>query len=137
MKVAFVDTDVMLDYLLKREPFFESALKLMNAGATGRVRLLISIITVSNLIYFLERKFTVKETQQKLRVLKTFIEIAASGNPETESMLNSSFSDLEDALQHAIAVTSKADALITRNVKDYKYATVAIMDCDAFLKSLK
>ena len=137
MKIAFVDTDIMLDYLLKREPFFEDALNLMNAGARGRVKLAISVMTVANLIYFLRKKFTVKETQQKLKVLRTFVDVPTTDSHAIDEMLNSNFSDLEDALQHATAKQAKADVLITRNAEDYKRASIAIMNAGEFLKVLK
>ena len=137
MKIAFVDTDIMLDYLLKREPFFEDALNLMNAGARGRVKLAISVMTVANLIYFLRKKFTVKETQQKLKVLRTFVDVPTTDSHAIDEMLNSNFSDLEDALQRATAKQAKADVLITRNAEDYKRASIAIMNAGEFLKVLK
>jgi predicted nucleic acid-binding protein len=137
MKLVFVDTDVMLDYLLKREPYFDDALNLMNAGAIGRVRILVSVVTIANITYFLRKKFTPKETQQKLKVLRSFTEITVSDNLTVDEMLESSFSDLEDGLQHASALRAGADFLITRNKKDYKHSMVVVMSADELLKKLK
>ncbi len=136
MKTAFVDTDIMLDYLLEREPFYTNALNLMNAGATNKVQLLISVMTVATLIYFLEKKFNVKEIQQKLKLLRSFITIAESGSKVVDEMIVSGFNDLEDALQHAVALNNKADFLITRNKNDYKLATLPVMNATEFLKVL-
>ncbi len=137
MKTVFADTDIMLDYLLQREPHFDDALKLMNAGATGRLKLMVSVMTIANLIYFMRKKFTVKQTQQKLNVLRTFVEVAEGGNKVVDAILNSAFSDLEDAMQHATAVNAKADVLITRNKIDYKHASIVVMNAAEFFKTLK
>ena len=51
-------------------------------------------------------------------------------------MIVSGFNDLEDALQHAVALNNKADVLITRNKNDYKLATVPVMNAAEFLKKL-
>jgi predicted nucleic acid-binding protein len=134
MKVVFVDTDVMLDYLLKREPFFDDALRLMRAGLRGEVKLFISVITVANLIYFLRKKFTVIETRQKLKVLRSFVEIAASDYHIVDEMINSFFGDLEDALQYATALQVGAEVLLTRNISDYKQSKIAVMNASDFFK---
>jgi predicted nucleic acid-binding protein len=133
-KIVFIDTDIMLDYLLRREPFFEDALGIMNAGAFGKVKLFISVITIANLIYFLRKKFSTKETQEKLALLRSFIDIASSNNATVDVMINSNFSDLEDGLQYASAVSINADVILTRNKKDYKQSNINLMTAKEFLE---
>lgn len=136
MKTAFVDTDIMLDYLLEREPFYANALNLMNVGATNKVKLFISVMTVATLIYFLEKKFNRKEIQQKIKLLRTFVSIAEGGSKDVDEISDSGFHDLEDALRHAVARNNKADVLVTRNKNDYKLAMLPVMNAAEFLKSL-
>lgn len=137
MKTVFVDTDIMLDYFLERDVFYTTSLKLMNAGATGKVKLLTSVLTIAMLIYFLRKKFNSKEAQQKLKLLRTFVDIGENGNNEVDEMIISDFNDLEDALQHSIALRNKAEIIITRNKKDFKKSVLPVMNAGEFLKTLK
>jgi predicted transcriptional regulator len=98
------------------------------------VKLTTSIITISVLIYFLDRKFTTVETQQKIKLLRTFIGIADSDSLNVDEMVVSAFQDLEDSLQHSIAIHNNCHTLITRNKKDYKHASLPVMNAAEFLK---
>jgi hypothetical protein len=50
--------------------------------------------------------------------------------------VDSSFADFEDAVQYYAAISAKADAIITRNTKDYKHASIPVLTAEQFLKTL-
>jgi hypothetical protein len=60
--------------------------------------------------------------------------------PITHDVLNQAlalpFTDYEDAVQHASATASQVDAIITRNLDDYKHATLPVFSPTDFLNRI-
>lgn len=133
---VLLDTDVVLDHLLEREPFAQTASELLELNAQGVFDGYISGITPIN-VFYIARKFMGRDKSRQL--LKDLL-LAVSVCPITYDILNQAFalpfSDYEDAAQHACATASGLDAIVTRNLKDYQNATLPVFTPTEFLNRL-
>lgn len=134
----FIDSDVVIDLFTDREPHANSASELFELNEKGEIKLFISAVSINN-IYYIVRKFLGhKKTLEIVQLLLEMTQVIGTTKFELELALKSEFSDFEDSIQHASALNiENLDAIITRNVKDYKNATNQVMTPSQFLKLKK
>ena len=135
-----LDTNVVIDYLHEREPFYEKARLLMIGGRVGEFELWISSSQVTDLVYILSNGGRISEmaaVMDQLRGLRTFVNVFAASEREVDLMLAASWRDPADYLLYEIALALKADALITRNQSDFPQGLIPVMDCDEFFQWMK
>jgi len=136
-KRLFLDTNVILDLLGERDPFYDSIAKLATLADKEVLTLVASPISFATLNYFLSKFESAQIAQVKLRKFKIICKICKLDEHIIEKGLNASFKDFEDALQYFSAVDSNCDIIITRNVKDFKKALLPVMTAEEYLKSIK
>ncbi len=136
MDKVFVDTDVILDFLLDRQPFSEQSTILFSMGDLGKIRLYSSGLVFSNCYYLLRKISTHQKVIEKLKLLASFIDFTPVNKQVVLDALHSSFRDFEDALQNAAASTAGINILLTRNTKDYKQSELSVMTSETYLASL-
>ncbi len=135
-----VDTNVLIDYLSMREPFYDEARLLMIVGRVGEFELWMTSSQVTDLIYILSdggKQSLMPSVLERLRGLRTFVEVFAVGGAEVDRMLASAWKDPEDALMFESALSLKADAIITRNAKDFESSLVRAMTAREFFNWLR
>lgn len=133
MKKIFVDSDIILDLLEKRQPFYRHAAELFSLIEKRRIKAHVSPIIFTNLHYIL-RKLTEKEQAVKaLQKLKLLVTILPVDEKIIGLALASEFSDFEDAIQYYTAKENGLNCLLTRNKKDYKKADITIMTAEEYL----
>lgn len=133
MDRLFVDTDVVMDLLAMREPFYSAAARLFSFADQGKVTLCVSSLTFSNLNYILSRQFSSRQARMKLLAFKTLIQVLSVNDKVVELALSSEFRDFEDALQYFTATENGVTTIITRNLKDFKSAKITVLTPEAYL----
>jgi len=136
MKV-FLDTNVMLDFVGERNPFFEDAQIIANLADKGKITIYVSALSFATCSYFLTKEFGTLIAKDKLAKFKILSNIIALDEIILEKSLLSKFSDFEDGLQYFSALKESCKYLLTRNEKDFKSSEIAIMNPKEFLISLK
>lgn len=138
MDKLFLDTDVIIDFLVDREPFASFSSRIFDLAEKGVVKVYISSLSVNN-IYYITRKLTgEKKAIGIIRELTSIVDILEVGKKEISVALSSGFKDFEGALQHATAIQLKGiKALLTRNIKDYRKSQIAIFTPESYLKLVK
>ena len=136
MKKVFIDSDIILDLLAKREPHYIFAAKLFTLIDQGQITGFTSPIVFANLHYLLKKNTSNSLALKNLRKLKTLINILSVDERVIEQSLNSDFSDFEDAIQYFTAVNNGINLLLTRNKSDYKKSKIPIATAEEFLKSI-
>jgi predicted nucleic acid-binding protein len=116
---VYLDTDVILDFVLRRDGFFGKAARLFQAGMEGRVVLLASSGSLKDVFYFARKPGGEKRGREVVRLLLQVVEVCTLDRLMWEEALLSPIKDTEDALQIACAGRHQADFLVTRNLKDY------------------
>lgn len=136
MKNLFIDTDVIIDYLIDRLPYAQSALEIFEYCLEKNITIYATSITFANAYYILRKEYSHTDIINKLILLNDFVKIAATNQKEIMDALNSNFSDFEDALQNYSALNQgEIETLITRNIKDYLHSTLNILSPIEFLKN--
>ena len=135
-----LDTNIVIDFLNEREPFYDKARLLMTAGRVGEFDLWISASQVTDLIYILSeggKASLIKEVSEQLQGLRTFVNVFPVSDREIDKMLSSSWKDPEDRLLFEVALTLKANCLVTRTQSDFESNLVPILNCDELFNWLK
>ena len=123
----FVDSDVILDLVLQREEHYECAQKLFDQFQQGKNILCTSSIVIANMHFIIRKLHDVKFANSSVSFVSKHFKIIDASNEDIESSIQSKFSDFEDGVQYFSALRSKKiDALITRNVKDYKLSQLPV-----------
>lgn len=135
-KRIFIDTNVILDFLGERKPFYDSIAKIATLAEKQKLTLVVSPISFATVNYFIAKFESRKVAREKLRKFKIISEMYSLDEQTIEKGLNSSIKDFEDALQYFSATESDCEILITRNGKDFKESLLPVMTADEFLKSL-
>lgn len=135
-KRLFLDTNIILDLLGERDPFYEEAAKLATLADKGSVTLVVSPLSFATVNYILTKFESTELAKEKLRKFKILCEICNLDEHFVEKGLVSSFNDFEDSLQYFSAVASDCEIIITRNSKDYKSSLIPVMTAGEFLSSL-
>lgn len=131
----FVDSDVVIDFFTDREPHVNPASELFELSEQGNVKLYLSAVSINN-IYYIVRKFLGhKKTLDVVETLIEMTEIVGTTKKEIIQALKNNFKDYEDSVQYSSALTIKdLDIIITRNIKDYRNSSIAVMTPLNFLK---
>lgn len=130
-----VDTNVLLDYLLEREPFFEDAKKVILSCIDGNVKGCIAAHSISNMFFILRKDYSVKERREVLSDLCSIFDV--EGIDKTKllaGLANEDFSDFEDCLQMECAKAFGAEYIVTRNISDYESSEVTAITPKEYLK---
>ena len=136
-KTVFLDTNIILDFFLNREPFAEDAARILNRAVDKDIKAYISPITISNSYYILRKLAGHSKVISKLKLLLTVVSVTKMTKRTILAALESNFKDFEDALQSFAAVDYQSmDVLITRNTKDFKHCNIAVMTPSEFLKGI-
>lgn len=132
----FWDTNVMLDFLGERDPFYDAAAKIATLADKRELTIILSALSYATTSYFLTKFYGLEKTKDKLRKFRVISEICELDKLIIEKGLNSEFSDFEDSLHYFSALRMDCDIIITRNGKDFKKSQIPVMTPNEFLKSL-
>lgn len=131
----FVDSDVVIDFLTDREPHANPSSELFELNEKGDVKLYLSAVSINNIYYIVRRFLGHKKTLEVVETLTEITEIVGTTKKEIIHALKNNFTDYEDSIQYSSALTiSDLNAIITRNVKDYRNSAIAVMTPLNFLK---
>ena len=138
MKELFLDTNIILDLLANREPFYADAALIFSLADKKNVHLSVSALTFANTNYILLQSKKPEEAKQILRKLKLLVQVLSLDEKIVELALNDNdFKNYEGALQYYTALERGVDAIITRNLKDFRKAKIPVMSADQYLLSHK
>lgn len=120
-----IDTNVILDILLKREPFFEDSYQAIRTAINNNDECYISVTAATDIFYILRKALQsaeqAKEYLGSLARLAEFTDVLAV---DALDALSSEVADYEDAVVEAVADRIGADYILTRNIKDYLNAKI-------------
>jgi predicted nucleic acid-binding protein len=137
VKKVFLDTNIVLDLLEKRLPFYINASKIFYLAEKKQITIAVSSLTFANLNYILSKKTSINEARQILRKLRMLIDVISLSEKVIDLALNDlDFKDFEDALQFYSAMESKQNVIITRNQRDFPKIDIPIMNPEEYLASI-
>ncbi len=133
MKKLLVDTNILLDLLARRIPFYDEAAGLFLLAERGIIELTVSAISMVNTHYVLKRQLSEQEVRKVLRDLRLLVGVLPVDQKITDLALNSDFKDFEDAIQYHTALEYAQEIIITRNLADFKHSSIPVMTAGQFV----
>ena len=133
MRKVFVDTDVCIDLLSGRKPFNKTAEILFSLADNKKIKIYVSSLSFSNIDYVLSSQYTSTHSRQLIGTFKTLVNVLPVDSKTIDLAIASDFNDFEDAIQHSCAIENNLTTIITRNLKDYKKASIAVLTAETFI----
>jgi len=138
MKKLFIDTNILIDLLARREPYYDESAMLFSMADKKIIKLSISSLSIANTSYTLQRLMAETKAKEVLRKLKLIVTILPLDDKVVGLALNEdSFKDFEDGLQYFTAIENNQDIIITRNLKDFKNSRLPVMTAKQFIEMKK
>ena len=137
MKRLLIDTNIVIDLLAKREPYYSDSAGLFSRADKKQVQLSLSSLTFANTNYILLKTKKPNEVKLILRKLKLLADVLPLDDKIIDLALNdTNFTDFEDGLQYFTALENDQDIIITRNLKDFKKSKIPVMTAEQYLRTI-
>ncbi len=117
---VLIDTNVIVDDFLMREPFYETSHKIIEFCSEHKVEGFLAAHTITNLFYILRKNFSNEKVRELiLGLFNTFTVEDIDTSKLIRALLENNFKDFEDRLQIECAIAIDADYIITRDKNDF------------------
>ncbi|MCA2724259.1 MAG: PIN domain-containing protein [Microcystis sp. M048S1] len=135
MKIL-IDTNIIIDNALEREPFWNASEQVLSLIEKGTIAGYISASTFSDLYYIIRKARGRDWTLTYLKQLITFCQIATVNQAAIIMAFTTNFQDFEDSIQYSTAVVNQLDAIIARNPQDFPIITPRIITPEQLIVEL-
>jgi len=129
----FIDTNLLLDVLAERKPFYSSAARVWSLCERGVYEGLVSAISFNNVFYIVRRARNADAARRALVLMRDIFSSVAPDQQILNQAIDSEIRDFEDAIQFFSAQRASADYLLTRNSGDFPKTPLPILAPDEFL----
>jgi predicted nucleic acid-binding protein len=129
---VFVDSDIIIDLLAKRQEY-RAAVKLLKLIRGKKIRAYTTPVVLANVDYIIKKFANKNKSRKALRSLRKRIQILPIDQVIVDTALESAFTDFEDALQYYAAEKQGMDFIVTRNKEDYKKGRIKIVTAQEFV----
>lgn len=135
MKILF-DTNIVLDVLMDRLPYSDSAVELFSHVENGRLIGCLCGTTITTVFYLTAKPVGTVKAKEEIKKLMDLFEVAPVNRHVLQSALLLEFDDFEDAVIHEAAINVGVDAIVTRNLKDFKKSRLPVYSSQEMAKIL-
>ena len=133
-----VDTNILLDYLLDREPHEKSARTILKACQQKKMEGCVAAHSITNIFYILRKNFSIEERRDiLLDICKIFYVEGIDVKKLRYALANEDFLDFEDCLQMECAKSFHADYIVSRNLEDFKSSDIPCVDADEMCRIIE
>ena len=133
MREIFIDTNILIDLVSEREPFSTYARELFIVGEEKSISINICAISYNNVYYIVRKHLGREKAQMSIKLISDITKCLPVDNTIIKQAMTSQFRDFEDAIQYYCALQiPKCEAIITRNIKDFKLSAIPVMRPDIF-----
>jgi predicted nucleic acid-binding protein len=133
MKSVLIDTNIILDIALKREPHFEKSAEVFRYIEKKRIKSYVIATSINDIYYIAHKERGHLMAIEFILNLIEFVDIIGIDKQIIINALNSNIDDFEDALQNFAAIEADCDVIITRNKADFKNSFINILTPIEFL----
>jgi predicted nucleic acid-binding protein len=132
---ALIDSNVLLDIALNREPYAKEALEVLTLIHENKVQGFVSALTISHLHYIIQKNLSQEKAIEFVKDTLTVFDVALVDKQVLWNAISSDFSDFEDAIQATSAQNIALDIIITRNTKDFAKSKIKVTTPKEFLSN--
>jgi predicted nucleic acid-binding protein len=137
MDSVFLDTDVVLDLFIRREPHHSEALQLFTTIKRSKTRCFTSPIVIANAYYILSKVKDKGYALERIKGLRKLVQVVSVDESIIDAAIEKPFKDFEDSIQYACARKNGIGAILTRNIKDYPKSDIIIANPGEYLNADK
>ncbi|MCL1807056.1 MAG: PIN domain-containing protein [Oscillospiraceae bacterium] len=129
-----IDTNVAIDVLLRREPYYKGSARIFLLSEKGYVNTYISASAATDIVYILRRELKSGDAAVKLlaKLLQT-AHIASVTERNIREALDLGWNDFEDSVQYTAGKSIPADYIISRNPKDFANSQISVVTPEDFI----
>src|SRR5688572_23134647 len=120
IKRVFVDSDVILDVALARQPFVDASRLVLSLLENGRAVGFASSNSITNIYYVLRKSGGDSKAREFIGSLLKYLTAIPIDHADILNALKSDFSDFEDGVQNFAALSNQCECIVTRNIDDYQ-----------------
>ena len=132
---VLIDTNIILDWLAHRSPFYEKAAQIIKECFVGNLEGYVTSHTMTDLFYILRKDFCIEERKELLLLICRHFQIISEDKAMMISVLSDeNCRDFEDGLQMKCAALRRLDFIITRNIPDFENSVTIAMSPEDFLE---
>lgn len=136
MSILFLDSDILLDVILLRQPFFGASAEIVELHNLPDYSCCTAVQSLLNVHYFARKALGKETAKNAIKLLMQKITILPEDVDTITQAIASEFTDFEDAVQFFAAQKANADFIITRNIKDYRNSTIPVLTAEQFLRKI-
>lgn len=130
---VIIDTNIVLDVLLEREPFVQAAVNLFSLAEESVIEAFLCATTITTIDYLLNRSLPASTARAALRKLISLFEVASVNRLVIERAHESKINDFEDAVLAESGRSAGVDSIVTRNSKDFLGSALKVFEPSEFL----
>ena len=135
---ALIDTNVILDVLLKQEPFYKDSFVIFQLADSGSIKGVLAAVSITNVFFLLRKaKKDITDVYQIMDKLTSLFTVAPIIETTISTALSLRWKDFEDAVQYITAKENRVDYIITRNEVDFKNSDIPCMSPMDFIALLR
>ena len=131
-----IDANILLDVLQRRIPHYRDSALIWKLCETRQVEGWVSALTLANLVYVMRRELTPGQIEDVLCRLGLIFRVTDLTAQDIALAAAYRWNDYEDALQSVAAERIHADAIITRNTRDFRNSRIITRTPTEFLAGL-
>ncbi len=134
MKKVYFDTNILLDFALKRKKFNVIAAKLIDLAVNEQIIGFVNGASIVSIHYILSKNRNKILAFEFVHDIMDIFEIAGLDKNVILKALNSNFKDFEDAVHEFSAIDAGIEIIVTRNIKDFKNSRLQIFKPEQLIK---
>jgi len=134
--IALIDTNVVLDVMLAREPHLSASTAVLAAVERGQCLGLLCATTITTIHFIAERQIGAQASLKEINRLMSLFGIAAVNQGVLQSAIHRDMPDFEDAVLHEAAIQAGCHCIVTRNINDFTAAEIPIYTPGQFIMAL-
>ena len=135
-KKVFVDSDILLDLFLKREPFFIYSRSLLSDDIKEQVEFYTSSLIIANFYYVISKDINKVAAINSVKSLMNIVNVLSFDDRHINSAIEGQHIDFEDRIQYYIARQDNCELIISRNIKHYKKFDIPVLTAEEFLRRI-
>lgn len=123
---VLLDTNIILDVLLAREPHVEASARVLALAERGVLAGFISASSVTTLAYLAGKAVGARRARQHLETILTILTVAPVDDRVLREALHAGMADFEDAVIYAAALGSGCQGIATRDAKGFRRSRIPV-----------
>lgn len=135
--IALIDTNIVLDVMLARQPFVTDASVVLAAVEKSLCRGFLCADAISTIHSISRRQIGTEQSLQRISELLSIFEIAVVNRAVFLGAISRHFSDFEDAVLHEAALQVSANCIVTRNLVDFKASLIPVYSPAQFIQAIQ